>query len=67
MMVVSLKLRLQRSEPEDFTTRIFSCAEFYFALEHWILNESYLEPSHPYRCLTISNVGDPVQLEFGRC
>ncbi|WP_017653451.1 class I mannose-6-phosphate isomerase [Fortiea contorta] len=44
--------------------RIFGCAGPYFALEHWILNESYLEPSHVERCLTLSNVGNVVQLEF---
>lgn len=45
-------------------SRIFGCASHYFALEHWILNESYLEPSHPWRCLILSNVGNVVQLEF---
>lgn len=45
-------------------SRIFGCASHYFALEHWILNESYLETSHPRRCLILSNVGNVVQLEF---
>jgi mannose-6-phosphate isomerase len=44
--------------------RIFGCASRYFALERWIFSESYLEPSHPRRCLILSNVGNPVQLEF---
>lgn len=45
--------------------RIFGCASHYFALEHWILNESHLEPSHPHRCLILSNVGNSiVQIEF---
>lgn len=45
-------------------TRIFGCAGRYFALERWILQTAYLEPSHPRRCLILSNVGDRVQLEF---
>ncbi|MBE9049217.1 mannose-6-phosphate isomerase [Nostocales cyanobacterium LEGE 11386] len=45
-------------------SRIFGCASSYFALERWILHEPYLEPSHPRRCLILSNVGNVVQLEF---
>ncbi|MBW4643964.1 MAG: class I mannose-6-phosphate isomerase [Goleter apudmare HA4340-LM2] len=45
-------------------SRIFGCAGPYFALERWILHSAYLEPSHPRRCLILSNVGDRVQLEF---
>lgn len=44
--------------------RIFCCAGPYFALERLLLSEPYTEPSHPHRCTTLTNVGDPVQLEF---
>lgn len=36
----------------------------YFALEHWMLSQPYLEPSHPHRFLTLSCVRGAVQLEF---
>ncbi len=35
----------------------------YFALERWTLTEPYDEPSHPQRCITLSNVGGTVQVE----
>jgi mannose-6-phosphate isomerase len=44
--------------------RILCCAGPYFALERWILTQPYTEPSHPERCLTLSNVGDPARLEY---
>lgn len=44
--------------------RTIGCAGPYFALERWTLTEPYTEPAHPHRCTTLSNVGDPVQLEF---
>ncbi|MBD2360407.1 class I mannose-6-phosphate isomerase [Anabaena minutissima FACHB-250] len=44
--------------------RVFGCAGTYFALERWILNEPYLELSHPRRCVILSNVSSVVQLEF---
>ncbi|MBE9188991.1 class I mannose-6-phosphate isomerase [Gloeocapsopsis crepidinum LEGE 06123] len=44
--------------------RIFCCAGPYFALERLLLSEPFTEPSHPHRCITLTNVGDPVQLEF---
>ncbi len=42
----------------------FGCAGPYFALERWILSEPHDEPAHPRRCLTLSNVGDTVHLEY---
>lgn len=45
-------------------TRTIGCAGSYFALEHWRLKEPYTEPSHPHRCITITNVSNPIQLEF---
>lgn len=44
--------------------RTICCAGPYFALERWTLVEPYTEPAHPRRGMTLSNVGDPVQLEF---
>lgn len=40
------------------------CAGPYFALERWNFSEPYTEPSHPWRCVTLSNVGDDVTLEY---
>ena len=43
--------------------RVICCAGPHFALERWTLTEPYAEPAHPERCLTLSNVGDPVRIE----
>ena len=43
--------------------RVLCCAGPYFALERWSLTEPYAEPSHPRRCMTLSNVGDVVSIE----
>jgi len=40
------------------------CAGPHFALERWTLAGPHAEPSHPRRCLTLSNVGDPVSLRW---
>lgn len=53
---------LRLVEGENY--RVVGCAGPYFALEQWMLNQPHLEPSHPHRCLTLSNVGNPIQLEF---
>jgi mannose-6-phosphate isomerase len=45
-------------------TRVVGCAGAYFALEHWRLQEPYAEPAHPHRCITLTNVGDPIEIEF---
>lgn len=45
-------------------SRIVGCAGPYFVLERWRLKENYLDPAHPHRCTTLSNVGDPVTLNF---
>ena len=44
--------------------RVLCCAGPHFALERWTLSEPYVEPSHPERCITLSNVGEPVSLEY---
>jgi mannose-6-phosphate isomerase len=46
------------------TRRILCCAGPYFALERWMLTEPYTEPSHPWRCLTLSNVGDAARIDY---
>jgi mannose-6-phosphate isomerase len=43
--------------------RDLCCAGPHFALERWTLAEPHVEPSHPRRCLTLSNVGEPVEIE----
>lgn len=43
---------------------VVGCAGPYFALERWTLSETYQEPSHPWRCLILSNVGSPVRLDY---
>ena len=51
---------------EDATNRrVLCCAGPHFALERWTLMETYVEPSHPRRFLTLSNVGEgAVELEY---
>ncbi len=44
--------------------RVLCCAGPYFALERWTLTQPHAEPSHPERCLTLSNVGDPARIEY---
>ena len=40
------------------------CAGPYFALERWRLTAPHIDASHPWRCLTLSNVGDPVTITW---
>jgi mannose-6-phosphate isomerase len=42
----------------------FGCAGPHFALERWRLSERHVEPPHPQRCLTLSNLGDGVQITY---
>ncbi|HSL01057.1 MAG TPA: class I mannose-6-phosphate isomerase [Rubrobacteraceae bacterium] len=44
--------------------RVLCCAGPHFALERWTLVEGHVERSHPERCITLSNVGEPVRLEY---
>lgn len=41
------------------------CAGPYFALERWSLREPHVEPSHPRRFLTLSNVADTIRICYG--
>lgn len=45
--------------------RALCCAGPYFALERWTMTAPHEEPSHPRRVLTLSNVGGPVDVEYG--
>jgi mannose-6-phosphate isomerase len=40
------------------------CAGPYFALERWRLVAPHSDPSHPWRFLTLSNVGEPVEMTW---
>jgi mannose-6-phosphate isomerase len=40
------------------------CAGPYFALERWRLTAPHRDPAHPHRCLTLSNVGEPVTIAW---
>ena len=42
----------------------YGCAGPYFALERWSLREPHIEPAHLDRCLTISSIGDPVEIHY---
>ena len=44
--------------------RTLCCAGPHFALERWTLAGPFTEPTHPERCLTLSNVGEPVRIEY---
>jgi mannose-6-phosphate isomerase len=44
--------------------RMIGCASAHFALERWRLSGAYTEPSHPQRCMTLSNLGGPVTLIY---
>lgn len=43
---------------------VIACAGPYFALERWMLTRPHIEPDRPWRCLTLSSVGTPVQVEY---
>lgn len=43
---------------------VVGCAGPHFALERWTLTAPHVEPAHPRRCLTLSNVGRPLRLEY---
>jgi mannose-6-phosphate isomerase len=50
------------SEPGNRLT--VGCAGPYFALERWRLTAPHPDPAHPWRCLTLSNVGEPVTIAW---
>ena len=55
---------LPRADGGTGNRYVVGCAGPYFALERWTLTEPHREPAHPWRCLTLSNVGEPVRLSY---
>lgn len=49
---------------EGQNRRTICAAGPYFALERWTLTETHTEPAHPRRFLALSNIGDPVTIEY---
>jgi mannose-6-phosphate isomerase len=50
-----------RQEGNQYTV---GAAGRYFALERWNLTNAHFEPARTDRCLTVSNVGDPVVIRY---
>jgi mannose-6-phosphate isomerase len=44
---------------------VVCCAGPHFALERWALTAPHVESAHPRRCLTLSNIADPLRIEYG--
>jgi len=55
---------LDKLEPEPGNRITVGCAGPHFALERWRLTGPHLDVSHPWRCLTLSNVGQPVTIRW---
>ena len=52
-------------ERDDGANRfIAGCAGPYFALERWVRGAPHCERVPPRRCLTLSNIGAPVRMEY---
>ena len=49
---------------ESVNRRVVGAAGPHFALERWTLNGAHVVPAHPERCTTLTNVGDPVLLDY---
>ncbi|MGH2412038.1 MAG: type I phosphomannose isomerase catalytic subunit [Chloroflexota bacterium] len=43
---------------------VIGCAGPYFALERWTIREPHVEPLDGRRCLTVSNAGDPLTIDY---
>ncbi|HEV2106886.1 MAG TPA: type I phosphomannose isomerase catalytic subunit [Thermomicrobiales bacterium] len=43
---------------------VVECVGPHFALERWNLVQPHREPAHPERCLTLTNLGDPVGIAY---
>ena len=50
--------------PRGANRYAINCAGPYFALERWTLREPHLEWLDGRRCLTLSNVGDPLTIKY---
>ena len=49
---------------EGVNRRVIGAAGPHFALERWTLGGVHTEPARPHRCTTLTNLGDPVALEY---
>ena len=55
---------LERATGAQGNRLVVGAAGPHFALERWTLVAPHVEPAHPWRCLTLSNVGAPVRLAY---
>lgn len=55
---------LDRADTGDPNRLVVGCAGPYFALERWTLSQPLTLASRPDRMVTLSNVGDPVQIDY---
>ncbi len=55
---------LARADTSNGNRYVVGGAGPHFAIERWTLAGPHVEPSHPERCLTVSNVGDPVTIRW---
>lgn len=55
---------LDKPPPEPGNRITVGGAGPYFAIERWRLTEPHRDPSHPWRFLTLSNVGEPVTIAW---
>lgn len=53
---------LERARDVSGNRLVVGGAGPHFAIERWTLAAPHREPAHPWRCLTLSNVGPPVRL-----
>jgi mannose-6-phosphate isomerase len=55
---------LDKPAPEPGNRLTVGCAGPYFALERWRLSAPHRDAAHPWRFLTLSNLGDPVTVRW---
>jgi mannose-6-phosphate isomerase len=55
---------LDKPSEEPGNRLTVGCAGPYFALERWRLRAPHRDPAHPWRFLTLSNVGEPVTIAW---
>jgi mannose-6-phosphate isomerase len=56
---------LARPSAEPGNRFVIGGAGPHFAIERWALTEPHVEAVRPDRCLTVSNVGDPLRIGWG--
>jgi mannose-6-phosphate isomerase len=55
---------LDKPAPEPGNRLTVGCAGAYFVLERWRLTAPHRDPAHPWRFLTLSNVGEPAVIAW---